>query len=636
MRTKLLILTALLLPVFSVKANTDVVISEDFSKFTQGTENAPDATDIGAATNSLIPDNLTQTSGWVGKGVKQAGGSAFIDLYKYSAFTKSGLIHTPAIDLSGNGGAFTVSFRAKILDERFVEGQFGLEDWVVIECYDASDPTYALSKSSVKITKEWATYTVDLNKGIKNAYVQILTNRAKMLIDDIFIKSDGLSAPIPTGATNYKKGSGDFTVNWLPVNGATGYLVSVWYKDKDNKLNRIIVNAETTETHYDVKGLESNVQYSYTVIALKGDYMSEQSVRERVVVSMEPPKNTGATDVTDTGFTANWETVENAEGYKTLTYAEFTASKTTPYSIINTDFSTIKEGTTDSPTTISETFLDNYLDRAHWQASDFSALCAGGYFGLSNEKYAEYPGWYPIARILSPLMDFSKAGGKATIEFSAKTNGGEGDLHISFSTTDNDGYLIEVPTSKKTSHINNVLSKYTVELEGGVNNGVIQITLDEKFSGTVFFDDLKVTQTFTEGESVAVPVKYDYAPGQSATSKDIQMWNPQENERFFYKVYAHALDLDNEDIHSAPSEICYVERKALVKDAPISMAAAYAVGNKLHIENPGNEPVNVYSISGLSVYSDNGDKNTIELSLPTGGMYLVRIGNDSFKVISGL
>jgi hypothetical protein len=79
-----------------------VVLSENFDGFTAGTIKSPSSTDI---SSSL--DTYTQTKGWSGTKVYQAGGAV-----KLASSSAVGSLSTPAMDLSSNGGKFLVSFKA--------------------------------------------------------------------------------------------------------------------------------------------------------------------------------------------------------------------------------------------------------------------------------------------------------------------------------------------------------------------------------------------------------------------------------------------------------------------------------------------------------------------------------------------
>lgn len=80
-----------------------IVLSENFDGFTAGT------TGSGASSSDISGglDTLTQTPGWSGSKVYQAGGTA-----KMGTGSALGFLQTPIIDLSGDGGIFVIRFKA--------------------------------------------------------------------------------------------------------------------------------------------------------------------------------------------------------------------------------------------------------------------------------------------------------------------------------------------------------------------------------------------------------------------------------------------------------------------------------------------------------------------------------------------
>lgn len=96
----------LAIALFSLSAGAvgqGVVFSENFDGFTKGKPNGePDGADVAGALN-----DYTQMPGWAGEKVYQAGGAI-----KMGASGAKGWIETPSIDLSGNGGEFTLEFKS--------------------------------------------------------------------------------------------------------------------------------------------------------------------------------------------------------------------------------------------------------------------------------------------------------------------------------------------------------------------------------------------------------------------------------------------------------------------------------------------------------------------------------------------
>lgn len=95
---KVYFLSLILCAVLGLNAQT-VVLSEDFSGITDSSGYA--------ITNDL--DNYTQVPGWTGDKVYPSNGKV-----KLGTSSVAGYIQTPTLDLSANGGQFTVTFDAKM------------------------------------------------------------------------------------------------------------------------------------------------------------------------------------------------------------------------------------------------------------------------------------------------------------------------------------------------------------------------------------------------------------------------------------------------------------------------------------------------------------------------------------------
>ena len=151
------------------------VIWEDFSKFTAGSEDAPDATDVNDPSTGAIPDDMTLTPGWEGMGIKQAGGIAYVGTYDEYGWDETGYLKTSPADLSANGGTCTVRFRAKSAS---TEG-----DQVAIRLANPTN-TY-IGEQRVELTAEWQDYEVKLNNGTADAFIHFYSVWHEWYIDDL-------------------------------------------------------------------------------------------------------------------------------------------------------------------------------------------------------------------------------------------------------------------------------------------------------------------------------------------------------------------------------------------------------------------------------------------------------------------
>jgi len=112
------------------------------------------------------------------------------------------------------------------------------------------------------------------------------------------------SAPTANSATSITSTS--FTANWTAITGATGYKL---YIDG----TPITLGLVTT---YNVTSLVDGSSHSYYVKAINSAGESSVSNTINLTLLSAAPVATSATGITSTGFTANWNSVNGATGYK--------------------------------------------------------------------------------------------------------------------------------------------------------------------------------------------------------------------------------------------------------------------------------------------------------------------------------
>jgi formylglycine-generating enzyme required for sulfatase activity/outer membrane protein assembly factor BamB len=121
-------------------------------------------------------------------------------------------------------------------------------------------------------------------------------------------------APTAIGGNNDEPIS--FSANWDSVSGATGYRLDVAL---DNGFTAFVNGFNDKDvanvTSYPVTGLSANTIYHYRVRAYNTYGTSVSSNTMDVKTMMTTPTATAATDVLQTGFTANWNSVEGATTY---------------------------------------------------------------------------------------------------------------------------------------------------------------------------------------------------------------------------------------------------------------------------------------------------------------------------------
>lgn len=184
-------------------AQTQIILSEDFSKFTAGTEEAPDTVAINSNDDYFQSPGYFQTSGWRwGGDLCQAGGIALLK--------KSTSLSTPEIDLDGY---FEIKMRVK----RVSPGKELLDF--------AWDMPYAGASGSVEISDEWSEVKLsDIGWSGGLSRISMSASNSDILIDWIEVSLTSLSQPQLQAESNLKYDG--FTASWNPVVGADEYIIS--------------------------------------------------------------------------------------------------------------------------------------------------------------------------------------------------------------------------------------------------------------------------------------------------------------------------------------------------------------------------------------------------------------------------
>lgn len=677
-----------------------VIVEEDFSKFTAGSETAPDATDLANAQTGDISADYTQVPGWSGGAVFQAGGSAYIGFYQ----DETGWINTPLLDFSANNGTFTVTFRAK-------SALSGGDELNVLLLYPGEQ--YATSSQSVVLTNEWQEYNFSLSKGIAESFIQMWTYEGEYFIDDIKISAEGLSAPqnltvskymgtsaelswdavegadsyllnvyyfsmetwdyayllkeepvtgtsytiegldpnegyyfdvaavqgdkisplsesvsivspidppTPLPATNYSATS--FTANWEAVEGASSYLLSVLYEGESD-IEYVFENKEVQGTSYDVEDLTAGIVYYYQITAKMSDgSVSQPSEMVAALPTLSKPVVKEATDITATGFTANWEPVEFANVYLTTLYKEHTAKADETYTIANASFEGLEStGTLESP----ETFFDAYQltrqDGAYgWYIS--MAATIPGAMGLDNS----FAMFFGPSFMYSPQGNFGQAGGKATLTLDVVAPADDNLLVMFAEIVDN--MLTPIESSVKSIPVTPTMTEQKVTLEGGSDGDVILIFSEN--DGNVFFGSLKVDVDLKAGAKFSTTEDAVVAETNSCSFKDLTV---VDGDVFAYDVMAAYVADSNNIVYSEISDKMEVQLSSSVASVAPAMAAVNVINGIANISNPAMEDVAVFGIDGKCIFTDNNGSESLSVELPAVGIYLVKVGTEIFKVI---
>ena len=206
---------------------SDILIDEDFSAFTAGTENKPDTNMIASyygTPGMYINPSLTAQSTWSGNNVYMAGGKvALVSPNEYSGSDLS----TPLGDYSGD---ITITFKVKALvnSDLFVnilKGGYAACDDADTKDGDNTE-SYRLyaSQGWKEVTLRFSNLSAD-----NDGFIQF-HNYGTIIIDNVKVTTtpDFIAAPTLLSPTDFTKTS--FTANWEPVRMAYNYYLDLYKK----------------------------------------------------------------------------------------------------------------------------------------------------------------------------------------------------------------------------------------------------------------------------------------------------------------------------------------------------------------------------------------------------------------------
>lgn len=605
----------------TVKGELMTLVSEDFSLMTSGSENEPEAEEV-SLMNGTIPVEYTHGIQWYGRGVHQAGGAIalrpcmFEDDYGYT-YEGSGYIMTPLTDVRLDDGNFVLRFKAKA-----VAGSTAVVHGFL---YDKWSSNY-YTRQTVTITDEWAEYEMTFQHnmfGNHVACVQLSSESDEWFFDDCSIEQDvyGISAPIAHAPRDVD--FTHFTAQWDKVFTATSYLVSVYSLDGDNRVY-LLENKETTDNFLTVEGTVKGGKYYYCVKAKNDKYTSVESEPIEVFVpitSMEIPDVLPATDVSATGFTANWSPVYRAQGYLVRLFLKHTAQGDEDYELLHEDFEKIEDGTLDWPLMFYDTDLNDYAKMPGWLINQ--GCTVKGMIGLDN--YWKDYGDFGI--LTSPDMDLSLGNGHYSVKLNVYGKKGD-EVYV-------DSYNGEEYVRQSFVLEDDGMQSGVVSFENGSKSTHFVITFSG--SGQLLIDDIYVSQQLKAGDVCTTSVGSVELEGGDLTSYRFDGLQLTADNVYQYAVAAWSWSLDEEGIwgptvYSEYSELVDVQMNSSI-EALTTGNKVYTSGMSLVFEVSQPEQVAVYSLGGQLVYSAKLNSGIQMHELAAKGVYIVKLGKEVFKVV---
>lgn len=593
-----------------------VVLQETFSKFTAGSEEAPDMTNILNSEGIILQDYI-ETYGWAGISVYQAGGCAYL------ANDGESLLATPILDLSNDGGKFdvTVSFRTSSATTKFYVF------W--------GDSSSMIGGRTATADTEWGTISFTAEGGVRQTMLQFYAD-ADIYIDDIVIEQvedeevvePFLGAPTAENISDIKDGS--FTASWSVVQEATHYLLDVYHYENNERVFEF-QDKKVEGNACEVTGLTDGVIYFYSVQAQNETLTSAESNEALVKVSSETvgtPVALPATEVSKAGFKANWKPAENAAFYSLTVYSYYTVPVKGSVIVENEDFSKVVGGTPTNPlyNALSQ-ILDDYTKYPNWEG--FTTVLSEGMIGLKN--YYQALGQY--AMLTTPIYGVaSNNRGNVKIQLDAMSVDCSTDTDLGVCLVDavtgeaTEWQQVTVSSSTQTFSFTFPSSEYYYLAIAFADNR----NTDEGQTGVVYVDNVRITQDLEKGD-----ILWKMYASKSAYNEGLYIETPnlKSAETLSYDVVA-ITNCDSEEsgyLYSDASEEIIVGESGAVEGVEADASKAYGVKGAIRVVAANAGTLEVYNLSGALVLSSELTVGESEVVLPAG-LYVARVNGNVYKV----
>ena len=367
-------------------------------------------------------------------------------------------------------------------------------------------------------------------------------------------------------------------------------------------------------------------KFSLILTFLLGMYSTNLTAQYIIDPELPVPTPRAASDITEYGFNANWNPVSNVAGYLVKTFVTCKAETNgETFDYINTDFSFIvSDYTTDNPddngTTQGEIKMDvlKVTNRCGWRT--MNAVYANGVLGLNNA-------WYHAivnGSLVSPILDLRNGDGKVKVKFKIKGDNRAKSLIVQIRNTD---VIPNVAINSHTVPVTTEWVEHEFTLEGGIEHCDIYFEGCDAGNGEAlyyFFDDLRVWQELKSGEEgTAIYSDANFANNPVADNLYITTTELGPKEKYAFSVASYKdgkVSYDSQRVHldEDPSGI-----ECLTQDKGI-----YIEGGILHLEGVMLH-VKVYNATGMLVGEGTGN-----ITLPGRGIYIVKIGNKTYRVLN--
>ena len=639
----------------AIGTELEPIIFEDFSLLTTGSIEEPDYATNVIADESEYPwwnmkDGYTLQPGWGSNFMYPAGGHAYLDA---NSSTWEARLSSPVIDGTANGGVCALRF-----DARTLAG--ATSDFLLVQVAETNNygPSWDILADGVcpTVTEEWQTFEIVVqNVGPTSFFHIIASGGVEIILDNISIFQYDLFVGIPelNKHTNYTGTT--FDVSWSAVEGADSYLVNVYsVNEMTGAVSYLYKDEPVMGTEWTVTEAVSGQTYYYTVRAVKGEYVSLESIPVEIY-DLEAPEMYAASEIDENGYyVASWNDVPSAEIYNYRAYADRVAAEDGAMVLTDENLNGLSETDGSKPTRTIENpdymVYDEYFitegNQGGWKIRN----------GAPCVDYIVLDAWHYIngngdAALISPELDLSKNGGEVKLNVSLWGELTEGynwddelvefqtECAVALFTWDEELGDYNQTDLQYISNVEEVWNNYEVTIKGATDRSIIGL-FAVRAEGNLYIDNVKLTQDYKAGEIFRDP----FFAKMLHPDTEVEVTIPARcaGADIWHHVAAGKVNYESDGVnttmHVLESKYSELEKVGTapttsVENVALVNATARVANGVLRIANPAAETVNVYDLAGKLVYTNASGSQQLDVVLPANGVYMVKVGNKTIKVI---
>lgn len=372
------------------------------------------------------------------------------------------------------------------------------------------------------------------------------------------------------------------------------------------------------DTKFVLTGLNPESDYTYYVKSVSPKFPGQQPLSNSVkALGISKPELKEATDITATGYTANWEPTPKAQSYEVTNYSIYTAAEDEEaHVILDEDFSKVDVPfTTDEPVEMEGAGrLDEYTQLPGWQGNNYT-LAEGMLGGMGDPQYQIQ------GIVATPLLTLGNNGGN--FEVTVDAWGHQGDILFVQCGEETQGMQFSATG----------IQYATLKFKKGHNDD--QLIFYSYNSLPFFLDKIQVVQNLHKGDQTFTATRWAQVGGKDNTSYTFKDLETSYGNQFAFDVVALYPYTSLETYRSENSDKKIVPEATAIDNIVTGKAVntVYTKGNNVIVELDEPSTVKIYTPAGRLVKETSGNTGRNTITLSHAGLYIVKTSTSSTKVV---